>query len=109
MNRALSLTYWRAAIAIKRNQRRKLYVNLLVAADNFSRIHHIPIFWGFNGVGHEGTFSSELNGGECAQIATAWFSWQLKGDSSAGRMFEGADCGGLCTNTQWTIQKKLMD
>jgi hypothetical protein len=84
-------------------------INLLVAADDFSRIHPIPIFWGFNGVGHEGTFWSELNGGGIrADRATAWFSWRLKGDSSAGRMFEGADCG-LCTNTRWTVQKKLMD
>jgi len=33
-------------------------------------------------------------------------SWQLKGDSSAAKMFLGKDCG-LCVDANWKVRSKL--
>jgi hypothetical protein len=77
------------------------------ALDDFERIKHVPVFFGENGVGHPGTFWSEPNGGEYAQVAAAWMAWRLKGDAKLGKWFTGADCQ-LCTNPRWKVKKKAM-
>jgi hypothetical protein len=76
------------------------------ALDDFSRLSRVPVFFGENGVGHGGTFWSAPNGGDYAKVATAWMSWQLKGDSSASKMFLGKDCG-LCVDASWKVRSKL--
>ena len=68
----------------------------------------VPVFFGENGVGHSGTFWSAPNGGQYADVAVAWMSWQLKGDASASRMFRGKDCG-LCVDPRWSVRKKRID
>lgn len=68
----------------------------------------VPVFhaWQEN-LGHVGTYGLP-NGGSLGRIASAWYSWQLKGDREAGRMFTGASCT-LCTEPTWHIQKKKID
>jgi len=73
--------------------------------DDFERLNHVPAFFGENGVGHGGTFWSAPNGGEYADVAVAWMSWQLKQDAAASRMFVGPDCG-LCTRSNWKVRQK---
>jgi len=76
--------------------------------DDFTRLEHVPVFFGENGVGHDGTFWSAPNGGDYAQVAAAWMAWQLKNDRAAAKMFQGADCG-LCTDAKWIVRKKRID
>ncbi len=78
------------------------------AEDDFARIDHVPVFYGENGVGHGGTFWSAPNGGEYAQVATAWMAWQLKQDEESGEWFQGADCK-LCVNPDWKIKTKNIE
>jgi hypothetical protein len=78
------------------------------AADDFARLSHVPVFFAENGVGHGGTYWSAPNGGDYAQVATAWLDWQLKGDAQAARQFRGPDCG-LCTRSGWKVQRKRID
>ncbi|MGC4846210.1 cellulose binding domain-containing protein [Micromonospora sp. DT15] len=63
----------------------------------------LPAFMGNLNVGHGGTYD-QANGGEFGRVATLYFKWRLKGDTTAGRTFVGADCG-LC-GTQWSVQQK---
>ncbi|MET8258673.1 cellulose binding domain-containing protein [Micromonospora sp. NPDC005205] len=63
----------------------------------------LPAFMGNLNVGHGGTYD-QANGGEFGRVATLYFKWRLKGDTTAGRTFVGTDCG-LC-RTQWTVQQK---
>jgi hypothetical protein len=42
------------------------------------------------------------------RVAVAWFSWQLKNDPRAARMFSGADCP-LCTDRTWHVSTKKID
>ncbi len=79
----------------------------LNAVDDFERINHVPAFFGENQVGHGGTFRIAPNGGDYAQFATAWMSWQLKGNHE-GTMFLGDDCD-LCNRPDWKVQKKQID
>jgi hypothetical protein len=75
--------------------------------DDVSRINHVPLFYGvMNGAGHGATFR-HVNGGKFAEVGANWLMWRLKGDSKAGAMFDGADCG-LCRDPAWTVQKKKM-
>ena len=74
------------------------------AADDVSRIGHVPVFAGNLPVGHGGTFQL-ANGGDWGRVATAWLDWQLKGDAGAGRWFAGRECR-LCTTFGWTITRK---
>lgn len=74
--------------------------------DDYRRINHVPIFMANMDVGHGGTFS-QPHGGEFAKVATAWYKWQLKGDSEAGKMFSG-DMPLLSKNAHWRIKKKNM-
>src|ERR1041384_4716749 len=61
-----------------------LYINgdkidpaMVNAADDFKRLHQVPVFFGSrHGSGHAGTYSP-ANGGEFANVAVAWLRWQL--------------------------------
>jgi len=89
-----------------------LYINgdkidpaMVNAADDFKRLHQVPVFFGSrHGAGHAGTYS-HANGGEFANVAAAWLRWQLKADKEAGKVFTGAACS-LCKDPNWTVQSK---
>ncbi|MEO8308922.1 MAG: alpha/beta hydrolase [Pseudomonadota bacterium] len=89
-----------------------LYINgdkidpaMVNAADDFTRLNHVPVFFGSrHNSGHAGTYS-HANGGEFANVAVAWLRWQLKGDKDAGKVFTGPSCS-LCVVPNWTVQKK---
>ena len=72
--------------------------------DDFSKINHVPVFVANMDVGHGGTYG-QPHGGEFAKVATAWFKWQLKGDTEAGKMFTGNPAG-LSKNPLWKVDKK---
>ena len=75
------------------------------ALDDLKHITHVPVFFGENGVGHGGTYLFDGHGGDYAKVATAWFSWQLKGDAKAAQWFRGTNCT-LCTMPGWSVRKK---
>lgn len=89
------------------------------AADDFSRINHVPIIfasydfsdrnattpWGY---GHYPCTYRDPNGGDFAIAGVAWLKWQLKNDKEAAKMFTGSNPG-LLTNKHWTLQKKNID
>ncbi len=75
--------------------------------DDFERINHVPIFVGNLDVGHGGTYG-QPNGGEFAQVATAWYKWQLKGDQEAGKLFTG-NTPRLAQSPGWVIDRKNID
>jgi hypothetical protein len=76
--------------------------------DDFKRISGVPAFMGnVLKAGHGGTFW-EPNGGQAAAAVVAWLDWQLRRDQRASRLFLGEACG-LCTNVQWSVQKKNME
>lgn len=72
------------------------------ALDDASRIKHVPVFLGWLPVGHGGTFA-QPNGGDWAKIAVNWLDWQLKGETEAGKWFQGKACG-YCTEGNWTVE-----
>lgn len=72
--------------------------------DDVERIAHVPVFVGNLNVGHGGTYW-EPNGGKAAAAVVAWLEWQLRGDSAAGKMFLGKDCG-LCRDPGWQFAAK---
>lgn len=74
--------------------------------DDYRQINHVPVFVGNLDVGHGGTYS-QPHGGEFARVATAWYSWQLKGDNEAGKLFTG-NPSGLSQARGWTVEKKNM-
>ena len=74
--------------------------------DDYHQINHVPVFMANMDVGHGGTYS-QPHGGEFAKVATAWYKWQLKGDSEAGKMFTGEPAG-LAKNPNWKVEKKNM-
>ncbi|MEV4282236.1 cellulose binding domain-containing protein [Actinoplanes xinjiangensis] len=63
----------------------------------------LPAFMGNLNVGHGGTYD-QANGGEFARVAVLYLKWRLKGDTSAGGNFVGANCG-LC-GTSWQVRQK---
>lgn len=74
--------------------------------DDFNRINHVPAFVANMDVGHGGTYR-QPHGGEFAKIATAWYKWQLKGDTETGKLFTG-DSYQLSKSTIWkTVKKNL--
>jgi len=73
-------------------------------SDDVAKIDHVPVFLADHPVRHLGTFA-QPNGGNEAQVVTAWLDWQLRGDARAGRWFAGPKCR-LCTDTSWTITRK---
>ncbi len=72
--------------------------------DDFNRINHVPVFVANMDVGHGGTYS-QPHGGAFAEVATAWYKWQLKGDQEAGTMFTG-NPSKLSQSDIWTVDKK---
>jgi hypothetical protein len=74
--------------------------------DDFKRINHVPVFVANMDVGHGGTYG-QPHGGEFAKVATAWFKWQLKNDTEAGKMFTG-NPSGLSKDPNWKVEKKNM-
>jgi hypothetical protein len=89
-----------------------LYINgdkidpaMVNAADDFKRLHQVPVFFGSrHNAGHAGTYS-HANGGEFANVAVAWLRWQLKADKEASTVFTGSACA-LCKDPNWTVQRK---
>lgn len=89
-----------------------LYINgdkidpaVVNAADDFKRLHQVPVFFGSRrDAGHAGTYS-HANGGEFANVAVAWLRWQLKADKEASKVFTGPACS-LCKDRNWTVQRK---
>ena len=75
------------------------------AADDFARITRVPALLANIDVGHGATYG-EPSGGVMGVAGVAWLKWQLKGDAAAQRMFTGDGCG-LCTDSRWTIERKL--
>ncbi|MEV2242535.1 cellulose binding domain-containing protein [Micromonospora sp. NPDC049891] len=63
----------------------------------------LPAFMGNLNVGHGGTYD-QPNGGEFGRVAVLYLKWRLKGDTTAGANFVGANCG-LC-RSQWSVQQK---
>ncbi|MEG3636662.1 cellulose binding domain-containing protein [Micromonospora palythoicola] len=63
----------------------------------------LPAFMGNLNVGHGGTYD-QPNGGEFGRVAVLYLKWRLKGDTTAGTNFVGANCG-LC-RSQWSVQQK---
>ncbi|MEU1755476.1 cellulose binding domain-containing protein [Micromonospora matsumotoense] len=63
----------------------------------------LPAFMGNLNVGHGGTYD-QPNGGEFGRVAVLYLKWRLKGDTTAGSNFVGANCG-LC-RSQWTVAQK---
>ncbi|WP_406075982.1 cellulose binding domain-containing protein [Micromonospora sp. NBC_01638] len=63
----------------------------------------LPAFMGNLNVGHGGTYD-QPNGGEFGRVAVLYLKWRLKGDTTAGGNFVGANCG-LC-RSQWNVQQK---
>lgn len=74
--------------------------------DDFKRINHLPVFVANMDVGHGGTYSRP-HGGEFAKVATAWYQWQLKGDTEAGKQFTG-NPPALSKDPNWKVEKKNM-
>lgn len=72
--------------------------------DDYKQINHLPVFVANMDVGHGGTYG-QPHGGEFAKVASAWFLWQLKGDTEASKMFVGEDCG-LCNDSKWKLESK---
>jgi dienelactone hydrolase len=72
--------------------------------DDFQHIDTVPAMVVNLDVGHGGTFL-QPNGGRAASVAVSWLDWQLKGDPTAAKRFNGEDCG-LCKDPQWTVQRK---
>lgn len=75
--------------------------------DDVARIDHVPVFLADHPVRHGGTFA-QPNGGNEAQVVTAWLDWQLLRKPGAAAWFTGAKCR-LCTDTEWTITRKKID
>ncbi|HEY7772763.1 MAG TPA: hypothetical protein VIC26_06265 [Marinagarivorans sp.] len=66
---------------------------------------NVPVFWGIlQGAGH---FEPVGDGGDFRGITTAWFLYQLFGDSEAAREFEGPNCS-YCNDRSWEVQQKSL-
>ena len=75
------------------------------AKDTAGYLTKVPVFYAWqDGLQHIGSYGAP-NGGELGRIASAWFSWKLRGDAAAGRMFEGPSCT-LCKEPTWHVQNK---
>lgn len=76
------------------------------SVDDVSRIDHVPAFFGWVDVGHPDTFWKTESGGRYSPMAVHWLDWQLKGDTDAGRWFQGKDCV-LCEMEGWTVSRTI--
>jgi dienelactone hydrolase len=75
------------------------------ARDSFNYLTKVPTIrvWE-EGLAHIGSYGAP-NGGSIGRIASAWYSWQLRGDKEAAKMFSGNDCI-LCREPGWHVEKK---
>lgn len=74
--------------------------------DDFHRIDHVPACAANFPVGHGGTYSKPF-GGEFSIVARAWLDWNLKGDKTAAKMFQG-DNNGVSQRKDWTLEKNAL-
>lgn len=73
--------------------------------DNFTRLNHVPTFYGArDNAGHTATVFHP-GGGEYANVASNWLRYFFKGDKKAGAMFAGEECG-LCRDPNWDTEAK---
>lgn len=64
---------------------------------------NVPVFWAtLRGASH---FEPVGDGGGYRPITTAWFLFQLNGDTDAAEYFEGANCL-YCTDRNWEVRGK---
>lgn len=64
---------------------------------------NVPVFWAIlRGASH---FEPVGDGGDFRGITTAWFLYQLTGNTDAAEYFVGDDCI-YCTDTNWDVQIK---
>lgn len=75
------------------------------AADDFAHITRVPALLANIDVGHNATYD-QPSGGVMGTAGVAWLKWQLKGDTTAQKMFTGDRCG-LCADSRWTVERKL--
>jgi hypothetical protein len=79
------------------------------ATANVDAINNVPIWYGNMDVGHGATWE-DTNGGEFGRVMLGWLKWRLLDDSSAKKMFVGADCELCKPPSQWMmIVKKMID
>ena len=71
------------------------------AADDFSRIGHIPVTFANTDVGHGGTYG-DPHGGSFAQVALDWLDYTLKGKQEKKAVFLGK----TKNYPEWTFQSK---
>ena len=75
---------------------------------NFDFVNHVPAFYGAReNAGHTATMYHP-GGGEFANVASNWVRYLFKGDSGAGKMFVGPDCG-LCVLPTWETASKGLE
>ncbi|MFO1389262.1 dienelactone hydrolase family protein [Cellvibrio sp.] len=74
--------------------------------DDVAHLNHVPVFVGNLDVGHGGTYAKP-HGGDFAKVATAWFSWKLKGDKKASKLFTG-ETPDITKMPGWSFEKKNM-
>jgi hypothetical protein len=75
------------------------------AKADFDNIKNVPVLLAYQDVGHYPATFREPNGGAFAVAVSAWLEWQLRGDQTAAKMFEGKSCG-FCADPKWKIEKK---
>jgi hypothetical protein len=71
----------------------------------FDDIDHVAVFYGARHDGNHLATYFHPGGGEFANVAASWLRFVLKGDTEAGKMFVGEDCG-LCVNENWDTRAK---
>lgn len=68
---------------------------------------NVPVYFGLlAGAGHTDEFNKE-NGGRWGRVVIAWLRWQLAGDESFAKFFQGAECE-FCKG-DWMAMKRNID
>ena len=62
-----------------------------------------PVFYGVFPGDHFGVLGSHAE--QIGEASTGWLRWQLMGDDSLAKMFQGPDCT-LCKDARWTVKRK---
>src|SRR5688572_23610588 len=63
------------------------------SAQIFDEINHVAAFYGARHNGRHLATYLHPGGGEFANVASNWLRFILKGDTEAGKMFVGENCG----------------
>jgi predicted dienelactone hydrolase len=64
----------------------------------------VPVVWAtLKGAGH--LAPADDPGSRYREATAAWFSWRLKGDAEAAKLFDGAACG-FCNAREWIVERK---